>query len=545
LIGLGGSGRKKFLATHCQQKRRKNMNQLKYSLRPLVVTLWLFIIGFSLIPLSIYASDNPNTITFENRSGEYTLVKLMGPTGQTVEVPHGESRTVNVAAGEYYLLVRYGSKPGTYEYTKGDAFTVTQTKTQYSVINITLHKVVGGNYPAHPISSEEFDNAPIVRRNVDRSDAIKTLTPVLPPPPIQFPPPTINIPPPTVNLPTPAIHLPPPTIHLPPPTIQLPPPTIQFPPPTINIPPPTVNLPLLSAQAQRTIKIEASTSLIDLIKTWDSNIWFFTPEDKPIRSLNELNREDIACWGMEHFQRMQELFKVLGIKGEGVKVKGDGAYNEATIKPKLYVTWAKFAQNLKGAQRVEFIEKRQRVDALKETAVSAPAQGTTQILRMIWSATDLSVILKDEIKAQVGTSSSTWKPEEGAVILEVHGKFTAKGSPATLEFEEIQVISSTVNELGKKTRVVERGPIGIDLQDERGACSVYFLPSKLLKGAVQIRNPVGRYKVEREKEGGPITITIGDGETPLCFIFAVPSKDVRSYNKLRFGGSEFQLPSLK
>jgi hypothetical protein len=242
---------------------------------------------------------------------------------------------------------------------------------------------------------------------------------------------------------------------------------------------------------------------------------------------------------------MQELFKVLEIKGEGVKVKGDGAYNEATIKPKLYVTWAKFAQNLKGAQRVEFIEKRQRVDPLKETAVSAQAQGIAQTLGIIWSATDLSVMLKDEIKAQVGTSKSTWKPEEGAVILEVHGKFTAKGSPATLEFDEIQVISSTVNELGKTTMVVERGPIGIDLQDERGACLEYFLPSKLLKGAVQIRNPVGRYKVEREKEGGPVIITIGDGETPLCLIFAVPSKDVGSYNKLRFGGSEFQLPSLK
>ena len=32
-----------------------------------------------------------------------------------------------------------------------------QTAIQYSVINITLHKVVGGNYPTHPISHEEFD----------------------------------------------------------------------------------------------------------------------------------------------------------------------------------------------------------------------------------------------------------------------------------------------------------------------------------------------------------------------------------------------------
>lgn len=202
------------------------MKQTKYSLRPFLTFLFI-IIGLGLIPLCMYASDNPNTITFYNSSGELTQVKLMGPTGQTVEVPHGESRTVNVAAGEYYLLVRYGSKPDIYTYTKGDPFTVTQTKTQYSVITITLHKVVGGNYPAHPISSKEFDNAPLVWRNVDRPEAIKTLTPVLPPPNIQFLPPTINLPPPIIQLPP--IHLPPPTIHLPPPAIYLPPPTIHLP----------------------------------------------------------------------------------------------------------------------------------------------------------------------------------------------------------------------------------------------------------------------------------------------------------------------------
>lgn len=257
------------LAAQCGQGKRKTMKQTKYSLRPFVTFLFI-IIGLGLSPLCVYASGNPNTITFYNRSGEWTLVKLMGPTGQTVEVPHGESTTVNVAAGQYYLLVRYGSKPDTYTYAKGDPFTITQTPTQYSVITITLHKVVGGNYPAHPISSEEFDNAPVVWQNVDRPGGIKTLTPVLPspaiqlpPPTIHLPPPTIHLPPPTIQLPPPAIHLPPPmiqlplpTIHLPPPMIQLPPPTIQLPPPTINIPPPTIQLPPPTIQLPSPKEIE-------------------------------------------------------------------------------------------------------------------------------------------------------------------------------------------------------------------------------------------------------------------------------------------------
>jgi hypothetical protein len=134
------------------------MKQTRYGLGPLAIALFIMI-GLGVSLLSVHAQDNPNTITFDNRSGEPALVKLIGPTGQTVEVPDGESRTVNVAAGEYYILVRYGNKPEQYNYTKGDPFTVQQTGTQYSVITITLHKVVGGNYPTRPTSVEEFDSA--------------------------------------------------------------------------------------------------------------------------------------------------------------------------------------------------------------------------------------------------------------------------------------------------------------------------------------------------------------------------------------------------
>lgn len=107
----------------------------------------------------IYAHDYPNKITFVNQSGEPVLVKLIGPTGHIIEVPNGQRRMVMVAAGKYYILTRYGSTPEQYSYYKGDSFTITQTATQYSSITITLHKVVGGNYPARQTSHEEFDRA--------------------------------------------------------------------------------------------------------------------------------------------------------------------------------------------------------------------------------------------------------------------------------------------------------------------------------------------------------------------------------------------------
>ena len=125
----------------------------------LFVSILFVMLSLCLVVSSIYARNNKNIITFDNQSGEPALVKLVGPTGQTIEVPNGQSRKVNAAAGEYYILARYGSIPKHYRYSKGDPFTVRETETQYSAITITLHKVAGGNYPSRRSSREEFEEA--------------------------------------------------------------------------------------------------------------------------------------------------------------------------------------------------------------------------------------------------------------------------------------------------------------------------------------------------------------------------------------------------
>jgi len=108
---------------------------------------------------AVNAKDKPNTITFDNLSGSPALVKLIGPTPQIIHATNGQKRTVNVAAGEYYILVRYGSSPERFRYSKGNTFSVRQTASQYSAISIALHRVVGGNYPSRESSSEEFNKA--------------------------------------------------------------------------------------------------------------------------------------------------------------------------------------------------------------------------------------------------------------------------------------------------------------------------------------------------------------------------------------------------
>lgn len=107
----------------------------------------------------LQAQSLRNPITFDNQSGEMALVKLIGPTNHVAEVPNGQKRTINVAPGDYYLLSRYSSAPNRYTYARGDTFKVEETTAQHSVITITLHKVLGGNYLTRETSREEFEGA--------------------------------------------------------------------------------------------------------------------------------------------------------------------------------------------------------------------------------------------------------------------------------------------------------------------------------------------------------------------------------------------------
>ncbi len=110
-------------------------------------------------PLAVaHASLNRSTITFENRSGEAAVVKLVSAATRMVSVPNGRSATVNVSGGRYQIFVRYGAGPN-YSYSKGESFTVEEDAGGYSEITITLHKVAGGNYGSRPSNKEEFDRA--------------------------------------------------------------------------------------------------------------------------------------------------------------------------------------------------------------------------------------------------------------------------------------------------------------------------------------------------------------------------------------------------
>jgi len=113
----------------------------------------IFFVAIWACPLTVCAQGNE--VEFDNQSGQLALVKLIGPSMREVNVPINSKLSVTALPGKYHIMVRYGTSEN-YQYTKGEKFEVKETATQKSITTITLHKVVGGNYDAKPISEDEF-----------------------------------------------------------------------------------------------------------------------------------------------------------------------------------------------------------------------------------------------------------------------------------------------------------------------------------------------------------------------------------------------------
>lgn len=105
-----------------------------------------------------HAKKEGNALTIQNDSGQFVLMKTVGPTRAVAKIPLDQKKTLFLAPGEYYILVRFGFAPKEYIYTKGDPFMVTQEEKKYSHTTITLHRVVSGMKNPHEVSGEEFEN---------------------------------------------------------------------------------------------------------------------------------------------------------------------------------------------------------------------------------------------------------------------------------------------------------------------------------------------------------------------------------------------------
>ena len=104
--------------------------------------------------------QDSNLVTFENQSGEFALVILVGPTSRNITILPGWTRTVRVPGGAYYIVARYGLTPKRYRYIRGEAFEVPASSSSCPPIQITLGRVThGGDCFAQAITPEEFRSA--------------------------------------------------------------------------------------------------------------------------------------------------------------------------------------------------------------------------------------------------------------------------------------------------------------------------------------------------------------------------------------------------
>ena len=61
---------------------------------------------------------------------------------------------------------------------------------------------------------------------------------------------------------------------------------------------------LLFSLDLQTREIKVEKKVIELLNTWNKDIWFFTSKNNPIRTLDNLKKEDFACWGAELIQKV-------------------------------------------------------------------------------------------------------------------------------------------------------------------------------------------------------------------------------------------------
>ncbi len=128
------------------------------------LTIIIFILWSTAFLVSLSQAKKPShTLTIQNDSGQFVLVKIVGPTRAVLKVPLDQKKKAHLVSGKYYILVRFGFAPKEYIYTKGEAFTLTQEEDRFSHTSITLHRVVAGIENPHGVSGKEFEKFTILK----------------------------------------------------------------------------------------------------------------------------------------------------------------------------------------------------------------------------------------------------------------------------------------------------------------------------------------------------------------------------------------------
>ena len=148
--------------------RSKSIEPAKMSIKATVL-LFSSIAASLMGHMEMSQAEKPqNVLAVQNDSGQFALVKTVGPTKAIAKIPLDQKKTILLTPGDYYILIRFGYAPKEHIYTKSDSFSVTQGDNQFSYTTITLHRIVAGMKNSHEVSGEEFKKFRISKRKMRR-----------------------------------------------------------------------------------------------------------------------------------------------------------------------------------------------------------------------------------------------------------------------------------------------------------------------------------------------------------------------------------------
>lgn len=121
-----------------------------------------------------------------------------------------------------------------------------------------------------------------------------------------------------------------------------------------------VSLFVVGCGKDSTVTVKANKNVVDLVKTWDPKLSFYTSKKNPLSSIGGLKQEEIACWGRELVPNIIAFYDAAGVQkvyGDAVQVIGpDVPIFTMERSPRIYLVSSEFASRLKDAVKVKFVE---------------------------------------------------------------------------------------------------------------------------------------------------------------------------------------------
>jgi len=115
---------------------------------------------------------------------------------------------------------------------------------------------------------------------------------------------------------------------------------------------------VVNCSGKRTATVKANKKVVELVKTWDPKVNFYTSKKNPLKSIDGLRQKEIACFGPELAGNIQAFYDAAQIKKEyGDAVQVIGPENPIFIienGPRLYLTLSNYEPKLKEAVKVRF-----------------------------------------------------------------------------------------------------------------------------------------------------------------------------------------------